>query len=140
MLKLAGTYRSDRHDGAYEPDAAAPDAPQWLRDDTAREVWAYLCEHIAPVLSRSDRDHMAAYCNAVSLYVEAEEDLRREGKYQTNSNTGLRTRNPAAIERDKGLENMRKFGCLFGLSPADRAKIQAPEKPEKDELAALLNA
>ncbi len=112
-----------------QPEIAAPEPPIFL-SDYARAEWARLVPELLQirVLSRIDRDTLAAYCDALAEWKEATEEIEKHGLFTTSSQ-GSEMAHPAVAIRRNAREHVRKFAALFGLSPADRTRIHAlPQK------------
>lgn len=78
------------------------------------------------VLTHLDRTYLSAYCESVGVYHDAMRDVEKYGITVSGANGGL-VKNPAyQVARDAS-DSMLKYGSRFGLSPADRARLQLPE-------------
>lgn len=114
----------------------SPGCPAWL-DEVAKEEWV----RIAPELDRMgtltpvDSMLLASYCRAYSQWVKAEMIVEQEGLIVTGS-TGNPILHPAARHAARLLQELRKAAAEFGFSPASRARVDAPPKPD-DESAAF---
>jgi P27 family predicted phage terminase small subunit len=115
------------------PDAAVPAAPAMLTG-FAREEW----DRIAPelfhlrLLTRVDRQPLAAYCQAYAIWRTAVEafNATSEHFYEMNRlvvrhDNGNATQNPLlAIIRNASSEMVR-YAAEFGFTPAARSRITA---------------
>lgn len=107
------------------------------------EAFAEWCRVAPPlfdigVLTPIDRTYLALYCESVGVYHDAMRVVEREGITVTGANGGI-VKNPAyQVARDSS-DTMLKYGGRFGLSPADRARLQLPdaEAVSDDEASAL---
>lgn len=103
-----------------------PDAPLWLTD-LARQVW----DELAPKVHAKGRllpeyvYQFASYCEAVSCFAVATNQLAEEGTfYEVKTRNGMqKKRNPAAVAQNEAQNQMRRDSALFGLSPVDAARL-----------------
>lgn len=125
-----------------KPPVVIPSVPEHLSDE-AKVEWGRLAEllHSLGLLTRVDRAALAAYCQAYSDWVEAEEQLRRYGKVVkspvkqtvrqtrsgeviTETSGGYPMQSPFLPIRNKALELMHKFLIEFGMTPSSRSRIE----------------
>lgn len=125
VLKARGTYRADRHSGEVVAPSGRPECPDWL-PTAAREKW----DEVVPVLERmgvltlADGEVLAAFCVAWDQFRTATNIIARGGPVLATKG-GYFYPNPAVAIRAAALEQLRRFAGMFGLSPADRAKLRA---------------
>ena len=71
-----------------------------------------------------------SYCNEMSLYIESETELRKNGRIDNfkNSNGDLvrSQAKPLVKIKNDALANSLKLASLFGISPVARANISVP--------------
>lgn len=136
--KLEGTFRPDRHN-ADEPAAAGSPEPCGLVGDDAREMWAKLVPilEVMGVLTLADGPALTVYCNAFGRMRNADRHMAEFGWSQTNDRTGIRSKSPEVFIQKEAAEVMHKVGAAFGLTPADRTRIQV-ESGGTDETADFL--
>jgi len=107
------------------------------------EAFAEWCRVAGPlydigVLTPLDRTYLSAYCESVGVYHDAMRVVEDRGIVVPGANGGF-VKNPAyQVARDAS-DSMLKYGSRFGLSPADRARLQLPEAEpvSADDEAAL---
>lgn len=125
---LHGEKRPSRINYAEpQPEAGAPDAPEWL-DPEARAVWDHIVAGLEPtgVLCRVDRDSLAVYCEAVVHHRRAAELVDRTGPLIKGRGKDALVKNPAMqIVRDNAAI-VRAFAQEFGLTPAARTQLSTP--------------
>jgi len=103
------------------------DPPPHLKN----EAFAEWCRVAGPlydigVLTPMDRTYLTVYCESLGVYHDAMRDVDTYGITVKGANGGL-VKNPAyQVARDAS-DSMLKYGSRFGLSPADRARLQLPE-------------
>ena len=134
---LRGTARKDRTNPREpKPELATPEPPAWLNADALAE-WKRLVPELEAlrILTRVDRDDLAAYCDALAEWKEATEDLAANGSLYVETPQGFLQAHPAVSIRRNAREAVRKFSALYGLNPADRSKIHAIPEEETDPLA-----
>jgi P27 family predicted phage terminase small subunit len=110
--------------------------PDWL-DDGAKIEWARL----APILSRlgvlteTDADALAAYCEAWITWKGATQKLRQFGMVVKTKGGDLPVVSPYVKIAHNAMTQMRAFLVEFGMTPSSRARVQSvkvePAKPEK---------
>lgn len=116
--------------------ALALECPEHL-GDIARDEW----DLIAPILHRMglltdvDRDALAAYCTAYERWMECKKELKSGLVMVTPS--GYQQQKPQVSMEQQYLKILKDFMHEFGLTPASRSKLIAPNAP-KDDLDALL--
>ena len=71
-----------------------------------------------------------SYCNEISLYIECEMELRKNGRVDNFTNTNgdlLRSQSKPLVKiKNDALANSLRLATLFGLTPVARASISAP--------------
>ena len=134
MLKLAGTYRADRHaDREHEPQPDGhPKIPDWL-DETAVAFWQRVVPELVAmrVAHAVDTDALAGMSRWYSAWRQADEKLQ----------TGDGDSYKRSIEATTAWKNFTALAAKFGLTPADRANLSVPPPPlPVDPLNELLQA
>lgn len=112
-----GHAKLNTREPQYGPLTSEP--PEDLQRTDERQVWERLFPILdgAGVLTAADRDGLAALCRVTARFYRTED-----------------THEMMAASRE-----MRMRGALFGMSPSDRARLQAPEKgAPKDALEDML--
>lgn len=114
----------------FDPIAAV-EAPAYL-DALAIECW----ETYAPllcgqkVLCITDLHNLEAFCVAYSGWRRSHEEAA--GQITLMQDNGTVKKHPALGAANEFLNQMRSFGAVLGLSPADRARIMSPKSNEDD--------
>jgi len=125
---IQGTTRRDRMP-ANEPKPApiAPKCPSWL-DREAKAEWRRLAPKLEKLglLTEADGSAFAVYCEAYSRWKRAALALRK-----------LDVTDPAfrkvAVTLEKAAQELRAQGARFGLSPADRGRLDVPAQDEDED-------
>ena len=130
--KADGTYQPVRHAKRLDakPADGIPEAPPDF-DSRHREKWFELCGHLKDlgVLANQDLDSIRAYCIFWWRFQDANKDLDMYGTV-IETEKGRRV-NPSwrvVIETQKEIS---RLWSVFGLTPADRARIKI-EKPKPE--------
>lgn len=128
-LRILHGDRDDRINHA-EPKPAADKAvkPPYTLRRPAAAVWRRLAPDLIAkkVLTPWDVDQFAVFCDAVATYRECRDLLDEEG-YTARGSAGGVVKNPHwQIMRDAA-SIMTTVGSRFGMTPADRSGIVAPE-------------
>ena len=134
---IQGTDRADRRN---KKEAAVnleiPDPPDHLLKYALVE-WGRITPQLYSLglLSQIDRSAIAIYCQAYARWKDAEEQLAKTSMI-IKTQSGNFIQNPLVGIANKAMEHMRKSLGLFGMSPADRAKVTIKqEEGAKDEWA-----
>ncbi|WP_254695300.1 phage terminase small subunit P27 family [Oceanicola sp. D3] len=104
--------------------AALPRCPPHL-SDTARREWRRLAAplHEIGVLTLADRAVLAAYCQAYSRWVEAEQNLSKTPML-LKTPSGYAQQSPWLSIANKQLELMARFMGELGLTPVARRRVE----------------
>jgi P27 family predicted phage terminase small subunit len=91
------------------------------------------------LLAKVDQMAMARYAADSVEYVRCREQLRSEGLVATTEKGGV-YQHPLVGIRNKCHERMSKFEALFGMTAADRARLDVTHvvNDEEDELEGML--
>lgn len=116
-------------------DAIASTAPDFLKNDAARRIWAILSPQLAALrfVKRTDDIVVGRYCLHLARFISLNEKLAASGDtvtYTTSTNHGTMERlhpNFAAMMRIE--EALVKIEDRIGLSPASRQSLLARVAP-----------
>ena len=107
------------------PPAGVPERPRSVSQDViAKAEW----DRIAPELLRLglltvlDGAALGAYCQTFSLWQQAEELLRRDGRTYKLPN-GTVCKHPAVGITQQAKMMVRAFAAEFGMTPASRSRL-----------------
>lgn len=117
--------------------AKAPTCPKHLTGE-ARKEWRRVSKELLAknLLQVVDRAALAAYCQNWARWVEAEEKMAQPDFHLIGcTDKGYEYVSPWFTVANQSLKQMRAFLAEFGLTPASRTRIQAPEQAEHDEYA-----
>lgn len=107
------------------------EAPEHL-DELATQCWntyaPLLCGQ--KVLCVTDLHNLEIFCNAYSGYRQSM--LLAAGEITVYQDNGTIKKNPALSAANEFANQMKSFGALLGLSPADRTRIMAPKSKQDD--------
>jgi P27 family predicted phage terminase small subunit len=106
-------------------------SPPSYMDDEQRDQWHYAVDHAPPgLLTGTDRDILAAWCNACVEYARAVVEVRKIGQV-VKTKDGNAIQNPFLGIMNRQATLMVKLGSELGFSPAARASLgsRAPEFP-----------
>jgi P27 family predicted phage terminase small subunit len=139
-LKIAeGTWRPDRdavNPVLPTPVGRLPPLPYGVElGHHGLQVWGEMCDKLTRVrvLTENDLQALAAYCAATEMYWTAMREVRATGGLvQIETATGIVVRkHPAVDVASSAAVQMKAAWTQFGLTPADRQKIEAiPEREE----------
>ena len=139
-----GTFRKDRHVGAVLP-VEAPPMPGHLKG-YAEAAWHVLVENLrfAGLVSRVDGQALQLLCESIALYIEAMDEIEREGVLLKES-TQFGTRhkeNPACGTRGRAWKEIVTLLHKFGLTPGSRTSVRPGKvgegSPESDRVTDIL--
>lgn len=114
------------------------DPPDHL-DEVARAKWHELVEiaKATPgLLQRSDRDHLALYCETWSDYLAACREVEAFG-YTVMTESGSVYQHPSVGIRNKARATLRQLGADMGLNPSARSNVQVAGDVQQDDLEEL---
>lgn len=124
------------------PDDGVIVPPSWL-NEAEREVWDRLAPDMIrkKVLTAWDVDRFVAFITAVVLMNDARQSMDNYGttivtpeRELANGTIIFKTiKNPAFTLFTQSVAIMNQIGGSFGLSPADRARIQIAEPDGPDD-------
>lgn len=120
------------------------DPPAWLPKE-ARAEWRRLSKHLRTIpglLQYPDRASMIALCSEWDRYVKATKDINERGVQVLGMSRGEEgmVKNPSCQVARESLQALLALWGRFGLTPADRGKVQPPQKAGKhDALEDLLD-
>lgn len=130
ILRQRGSWRAATRPDEPVMEAKRLTAPSWLPARAKRlftRCAAILGE--AKVTTDADAMALALLCNSYAMYRDACDTLEREGM-TVETEKGGKKPHPAVQIRHAAHEQLMKGLAAFGMTPADRARIQIPE-PEK---------
>ena len=121
-----------------KPVACQPDAPETLSAD-ARKHWDKIAAQLAEsgIMTALDSDALAAYCEAYSRWLDANQKLVKFGSV-IKGEDGIPKHSPYLRVANDSFQQMKVLLCEFGLSPASRARIHAaPPAAEENPFAKI---
>ena len=136
-LKLIEGNRGKRPINKNEPKPklGQPKCPADLSEEARKEWHRIVPElHKIGMLALVDRAGLIVLCRAWGEYMEAELTINNPGfKKITASKHGSQSMSPWFRIRDSAFNRYAKQSANFGLSPADRTRLQVPTiLPEED--------
>jgi len=115
--------------------------PAWL-DDGAKAEWHRLAPILARlgVLTETDTDALAAYCEAWVTWKDATQQIRKWGMVLKGKPGEIPRVSPFVKVAHNALIQMRGLLIEFGMTPSSRAKIHVPksEQPAVSKWAGIL--
>jgi P27 family predicted phage terminase small subunit len=119
------------------PAISVPECPAEL-GPTARKEWDRMIAELGPLrlLTNLDRAALAAYCGAYAMWAEATEAIQKYGS-MVKSPSGYPVQSPYVSIANRQTEIMMRIASEFGLTPASRSRISAPQPPERDLFSSL---
>lgn len=136
ILKLRGSYRSDRHGGRCEnPAPGMMEAPGWLTGEGLR-LWNKLVAHLRTLGLESPlfEPALALTCQSFGEYVSLTIQLAAAKPVLANKG-GRKYPNPLVRIRQTAWDQFKTGLAGFGLTPADVQKLkpvlQIPENAQK---------
>mgnify|MGYP003147973314 CR=1 FL=1 len=134
LKEMQGTTRKCRlieNEMQVELVSEIPKAPVWL-SKIGKEEWNKVTNQLynLEMLHEVDLKLIESYCNEISLYIECEMELRKNGRVDNFTNTNgdlLRSQSKPLVKiKNDALANSLRLATLFGLTPVARASIAAP--------------
>lgn len=124
-----------------KPPVDGPSCPSWLLPEAKRE-WRRIVPSLKALglLAKIDRVALAGYCQSWAKWRQADEylgahglsvELTRADREGNEVVYAIQQRPEVAIsQKERQLANA--FLAKFGLSPSDRSRVKADEKPQAD--------
>lgn len=132
IKKLRGTDQPCRmNEKEPQPAPLPPDPPEHL-SDRARGYWTEIFNLLANVgvLSEMDADSLVLYCENKAKWMEATDQINKEGYVITTPN-GFLAQSPWLQVQNKAFDQMFKLLTEFGMTPSSRTRIKI-ELPENE--------
>lgn len=131
MKILEGTYRKDQavpNEPKPEVIKIPPPMPEGL-NEIGRKEWEKMTLELSKIglLTTIDTSQLAAYCNEIGNYWEAE-GIRKDPSVPYTDKAGLFDR------AQKHLKQARDLAVQFGFTPASRSRINVPKEKERSKL------
>ena len=128
-----------------EPLMEVPPAPEWL-SKPGKDEWARVAAHLVEnnLMASCDLAMLAMYCNEIAVYIESEEQLRKNSRMIAYKDEKGKVKHaqqvPLQIIARKSLESAMKLAAEFGFSPSSRTRIGSMEQKSAgdDPLAKIL--
>lgn len=127
-----------RKKNEVQPRADNIERPDFLKHNKiAQRAWRRLVDELTELglLTNVDTDALAVYCDAYSKYIEATENIKREGvtiEYTNKAGHTNTIENPNVNVAKKYYKIMKDMMAEFGLTPAARAKLAIPKEERKE--------
>ena len=117
------------------PEQSTPTCPSHL-DSSARTEWRRITKELSELnlLTEMDRSALAAYCQAYSRWVEAENGIKKSGLVVETTNGNV-IQSPLVGIANTALDMMRKFLVEFGMTPSSRSRITVGGKKKSEDPA-----
>ncbi len=114
-----------------KPTEGTPTRPEWVAPEAKRE-WRRIVPELRRLglLTLVDRAALVGYCQQWGRYVQAEKILTEKGLTFETENGYVMQRPEVAIAT-KALQLVKAFCTEFGLTPAARARLSAPDAKVK---------
>tara|TARA_R110000751_G_scaffold70568_1_gene143112 strand:- start:197 stop:577 length:381 start_codon:yes stop_codon:yes gene_type:complete len=112
--------------------ANIPEPPFYLTD-TGKNEFNIICSELSnkKMLHLVDLSLITTYCNEMALYIETETTLKTIGRidefYNEDGELTRRQSKPEQKIANDALNKALKIAVQFGLTPAARSRIAAPE-------------
>lgn len=125
-----------------QPDAIAPDPPDWL-NPLARAHWIEIAPELEALglLSTIDGSSFAEYCTIWARWMEAEQAIKAHGmvvrvnvtKYDKDGKplNGSPATSPYVNIANKALAQVRAYEVEFGKTPSSRSRVHVKGKAKK---------
>lgn len=134
ILKLRGSYRSDRHGGRCENPAPGPmEAPAWLGGE-GLTLWRKMVAHLRTLGLESPLFEvaLALTCQSYGEYVAITAELSTAKRVLSNKG-GRKYPNPLIRIRQTAWDQFKTGLAGFGLTPADVQKLKPVLQIQENE-------
>lgn len=108
-------------------EAAAPDCPAWIKGE-GRKEWNRVCSELSmlKVLTLPDRAALEAYCKIYDKWRQVLRQVAREGIVLASEHGSYE--NPASKIASRCEDQIHKYLCQFGLTPASRTRVNVTQE------------
>lgn len=122
-----------------KPRSKRPKMPVAFKGTRKEFHWRRLTRELAGMnlLSSADGDALAMYCDVCARWEDAIQQLADEGMI-VYTEKGVPMQSPYLGIANKCMATMQKLLVEFGMTPASRSRIQAPEEKADDPFEAFL--
>ena len=122
-----------------KPGPGIPTCPKHLTTD-AKTEWKRVTKLLLKngLLTHLDRPMLAAYCQAWARWIDAEKKMATHGPIITTPNGSVQF-SPFLNLANKAMKQLKEFGAVFGMSPADRVNLQVNPDAQGKTLDEILN-
>lgn len=125
----------------FDVPGRVPSAPDYLTEE-GRAVWRDLGKMLlkAGLFASVDKYALGMFCTAAARWMKAERVLQEAGKEEViiSPMTGALYQNPWLGVANRAWDQMRRMFGEFGLTPAERSRLQLPQAEEENSLAQQL--
>lgn len=144
--KDRGTFQPCRHSGP-EPDVEIPPMPSGM-SDKAKQAWEETTSELKEIglISKIDQIPMRLLCDSYSTYLEAQENIVKNGvtvihkKFGRDGDIENEVENPAIKIRDSAFQQIHKICREFGMTPSARTGITpSKEAPKSSNIMDFLS-
>ena len=128
---IQGNFRPDRHTHGPRVETGLPPCPRWL-GRSAKKHWAKLGGQLAAagLISVIDGDVFAAHCDTMARFAEVCAKLKDVEQALDDTPNGYQVQLVWFTVRSKLFDHLIKGAREFGLTPAARSAIKAPEQTQ----------
>jgi len=136
ILRLRGTYRSDRHAQVRPPirvpgKASEMQPPGWFNEEL-HAIWHRLLSAVPnELLGPIDADLLAVLCEAIHRHGQAVVALREVENAPTTTATAEVIANLTKRVRHAATD-VRASAASLAITPAARARLSLPQSPEEE--------
>jgi len=106
--------------------------PYFKLSERGQKIFDLIKKHLDGQKEDVDVYGLTVLAQAFDDFAEGVELIKKEGMYYTNRNN-QRVLHPAVSVKDKAVTWIFKLAPKFGISPADREKIQSFATKERDK-------
>lgn len=142
LLKLRGAF--DKHPERLKArqneltlTVEAPEPPDFLSEQ-ARPHWDSISDTLYKfgVMTALDVHALAAYCEVYARWLHANEQICKNGCVIPDED-GFPRSSPYLRVANDAFQQMRSLLTEFGLTPAARSRVSAPDRPTENPFAAI---
>lgn len=134
---LHGDFDKDPQRRNHQEPVPSVDCPPCPSDlgVVGRNEWKRICKELEMlgVISLAERPAILRYCHAYQQHHDFERQVKKDGRWQTNYNTGAITEHPASKAARDLVNQMIKLLSSFGMTPTSRTRLAVKEKKEVDQ-------
>jgi len=132
ILNLRGSRVRGPHKHGIDAPAGIPEPPHWLCD-VGRAEWLRVVPMLeaSRVMSPRHQQTLAAYCDCLADMVQADQELREQGRTVTDEK-GRQSNHPAWNRKRDARNQLLRIASEFGLTASALSRVTAVDQGQQE--------